>query len=106
MTSVNQTLFGIFGKYHFTQNSLKPYARLGIGYYAGDIDYEFEWEGENQSSTSKVDPAIGFNLGAGLIQSDKGFFAEFTYHLVTREVEGESGGMNSWAILIGYKFIR
>ena len=105
-TSFNQTIFGIFGKYHFTENILKPYAKLGIGYYTGDIDLEYEWEGDKQSGTSEVDPAIGFNLGAGLIQSAKGFFAEFNYHIVTRKVEGESGGMNSWAILVGYKFIR
>lgn len=105
-TSINQTIFGVFGKYYFTENILKPYARLGVGYYTGNIDLEYEWAGDKQSGTSEVDPAIGLNLGAGLIQSDKGFFAEFNYHIVTRKVEGESGGMNSWVILIGYKFIQ
>jgi opacity protein-like surface antigen len=105
-TTFNQTIFGVFGKYHFTENILKPYAKLGVGYYTGNADVEYELNGDKQSSTGDIDSAIGFNLGAGLIQSAKGFFAEFNYHIVTRKVEGESGGMNSWAILIGYKFIR
>ena len=105
-TTFNQTIFGVFGKYHFTENILKPYAKLGVGYYTGNADVEYELNGDKQSSTSDIDSAIGFSLGAGLIQSAKGFFAEFNYHIVSRKVEGESGGMNSWAILIGYKFIR
>jgi hypothetical protein len=105
-TTFNQTIFGVFGKYHFTQNILKPYAKFGVGYYTGNADVEYELNGDKQSSTGDIDPAIGFNLGAGLIQSAKGFFAEFNYYTVTRKVEGESGGMNSWAFLVGYKFIR
>lgn len=37
-TTFNQTIFGVFGKYHFGKGTMKPYGKLGLGYYMGDAD--------------------------------------------------------------------
>ncbi len=100
-TTFNQTIIGAFGKYYFGQGNFKPFARVGLGYYLGDAKVEIE----DESESVDIDPAIGFNIGAGLI-NHKGIFAEFTYHIVSRKSYGESFGMNNWSVMIGYKFIR
>lgn len=100
-TTFNQTIIDAFGKYYFGQGNFKPFAKAGLGYYLGDAKVKIEGDSE----TADIDPAIGFNFGAGLI-NQKGIFAEFTYHIVSRKSGGESMGMNNWAVMIGYKFIR
>jgi len=78
--------------------------------------------GEEEEDDMKIDPAIGFILGAG-VDFNKNFFAEFNYNIVSRKSgedtdEGDfelmksaaedesddSWGMNAWTIKVGYRF--
>ncbi len=105
-TTANQTLIGAFGKYYFSEGTYLPYGRAGVGMYTGDGEVKAEYQGQSQKQTLNIDSAFGFNIGGGVLLPEKGIFAEFIYHIVSREVEGESSGMNYWAIQVGYQFIK
>ncbi|MBN2009838.1 porin family protein [candidate division KSB1 bacterium] len=104
-TTFNQLVVGAFGKYHF-QNSSKyaPYAKAGLGFFTGDAQMEFEYNGQKQKSDSNIDSGVGFSLGAG-IKVNKNVFTEFNYNIVSRKPDGgNSFGMNTWGILVGWTF--
>ena len=105
-STANQTLIGAFGKYYFSEGQYVPYGKVGVGMYTGDGEAKVEYQGQSQKETIKIDSAIGFNVGGGVLLPDKGIFAEFVYHIVSREASGESSGMNYWAIQVGYQIIR
>lgn len=105
-STANQTLIGAFGKYYFSEGKYLPYGRVGVGMYTGDGEAKVEYQGQSEKQTINIDSAIGFNIGGGVLLPEKGIFAEFIYHIVSRKAEGESSGMNYWAIQVGYQFIK
>jgi hypothetical protein len=102
-TSFNQNVFGLYGKYLFPSASVKPFVKAGLGYYFGDAKVESDDEVFNIDETVNIDAALGFNFGIGAYLT-RALSAEFNYQIVSRELEGESMGMNAWAILVGYNF--
>jgi hypothetical protein len=97
-TTYNQMMAGGYGKYVLGSGNTHPFLKAGIGYYMGDTKIDVEG---GESDTSKMDGAIGFNIGGG-IQMQSGLSLGFTYNIVTRE----KAGMNTWAILAGYPIIQ
>ncbi len=94
---VNQTIFGVYGKYFIPLQVVDPYARLGIGYYTGG------WK--EGSYDGNYDGAIGFSLGIGA-NTMFGVYGEFVYHTVSRKGDwagAKSAGANNWGIHVGYK---
>ncbi|MBD3376839.1 outer membrane beta-barrel protein [candidate division KSB1 bacterium] len=102
-TSFNQNVFGIYGKYLIPAANFKPFVKAGLGYYFGDAKVESDDELFNIDESVSIDAALGFNFGIGA-HLTRALSAEFNYHIVSREMEGESIGMNAWAILVGYNF--
>jgi hypothetical protein len=92
-----QLMIGAYGKFTINASFLKPYAKVGVGYYVGDFTVE---EGGDKISL-EWDNGIGFRFGGGIL-FDIGIFAEFDYNIVTRS----NFGMNTWAILAGVQFIK
>ena len=97
-TTFNQMMAGGYGRYVLGSGHTKPFLKAGIGYYMGDVKFEVEG---GESDTAKLDGAIGFNIGGGILMQS-GLSLGFTYNIVTRE----KAGMNTWAILVGYPLIR
>lgn len=100
----NQTIIGAFGKYTLGSSNIQPFGKVGIGMYSGNSKVEWKGgvgsEGEGSAEVD-IDSAIGFSVGVGVTMT-KSLFAEFNYHIVTRE----KMGMNTWAVLLGYKIIK
>lgn len=117
---INQMIIGALVKIKFGQNSLKPFLRVGGGAYTGGADIEYTDKikelFQQQYSTTLEDEeidiktAFGFNIGAGAdlsIGSSNVLFAEFVYHMVSREADGdgaESFSANNWAAHVGFQF--
>lgn len=117
---INQMIIGALVKIKFGQNSLKPFVRVGGGAYTGGADVEytekikqlFEQQYNQTLEDEEIDTktAFGFNIGAGAdlkIGSSSVLFAEFVYHMVSREVDvedSESFGANNWAAHVGIQF--
>lgn len=100
----NTTMFGVYGKYNLPLPALTPYFRVGAGYYSGSFDVEALGE----TVTTDFKSALGINVGAG-IETFTGLFAEFVYHIVSREVDdplfsGTTVGYNYWGLRAGYLF--
>ena len=121
-TAFNSTIISGYGKYYISQASLSPFIKAGVGYFLGDASVKISYMDEEQKEDMKIDPAIGFILGAG-VDFNKNFFAEFNYNIVSRKSgedsdEGDfelkksaakdesedSWGMNTWTIKVGYRF--
>ena len=96
-TTWEYMVIGLYGKYFFDTGSLKPYTKAAVGYFMGDNIIE---EGEDKLSLD-WDGGIGYCFGVGILHNF-GIFAEFNYNIVTRN----DFGMNSWAVFIGYRFLR
>ncbi len=122
-TAFNSTIISGYGKYYVSQANLSPFIKAGVGYFLGDAKIKMSYMGEEEEDDMKIDPAIGFILGAG-VDFNKNFFAEFNYNIVSRksgeedtdegdfelmkaaaeEDSDDSWGMNSWTIKVGYRF--
>ena len=96
-----QMMLGIYGKFHIDAGLLKPYAKAGAGYYTGDLTVE---EGGDEISL-ECDSGIGFCFGGGIIHKS-GIFAEFNYNIVSRKIIYDDLKMNTWAVIIGCKFLK
>ncbi|HNR66650.1 MAG TPA: outer membrane beta-barrel protein [bacterium] len=103
---INQSMALLFAKFHLGAGAIHPYVKGGAGYYFGDTDLKYEYDGETIEETAKVDPAIGFNFGGGL--NINNLFIDFTYHIVERTMEDdedeEAFGMNTWNVGLGIRF--
>ena len=95
--TMNQMLVGAFAKFFFGSGNIMPFVKAGLGYYMGNM----KWEGGGMSGDEDVESKIGFNFGGGVLHNS-GFFAEFNYHMVTRE----DASMNAWAAMVGYQIIK
>jgi opacity protein-like surface antigen len=122
-STFDYTILSAYGKYSLSQEKLAPYLKGGVGYFMGDVTTKVSYMGEEESATSKIDPAIGFVLGGG-VDFNKRFFAEFSYNLVSRKSgeelsdeedfemmsasdedgSDEAWGMNTWTVKVGYRF--
>lgn len=107
-TTFQQNLVGAYGRYYFSEGPIMPFAKVGLGYYFGDVKVNGEFMGEEMDETLDVDGAVGFNLGAGVMLK-KGFYGEFNYNILSRKSsDGEGGsdsyGANTWAVHVGYRF--
>jgi len=117
---INQTVIGALVKVKFGKSNINPFIRLGGGAYMGgaEIQYTDEIKSFYQQQTGEtladeetdVKTAFGFNVGAGAdfkIGTSSAIFAEFVYHIVTREPDeanAESIDANNWAIQVGGQF--
>ena len=107
-TTFQQNLVGAYGRFYFSGGPIMPFAKLGLGYYFGDVKVKGEFMGMKMDETLDVDGAVGFNVGAGVMLK-KGFYGEFNYNILSRKSsDGEGGsdsyGANTWAIQLGYRF--
>lgn len=100
-TTFDQTIIDAFAKYSVGNSKLQPYLKGGLGFFMGNAKSELGDEEE----TTDIDSGIGFILGAGAELTPK-IFAEFNYNIVSRDIEDESFGMNTWSVLVGYKIIQ
>lgn len=100
---ITQTIIGAYLRYFFYSESMTPYVRAGAGYYLG----EAELSGGGASGSVDFKGAVGFNVGAG-IGTESGLYAEFLYHIVSRELDASpSGGSfsaNNFGAHVGYAF--
>ncbi|MCW8848942.1 MAG: porin family protein [Melioribacteraceae bacterium] len=117
---INQMVIGALVKVKFGQNNLRPFLRLGGGAYTGGADIEYtekikelfqqQYNSTLEDEEIDIKTAFGFNIGAGAdlkIGSSNALFAEFVYHMVSREADGddsESFSANNWAAHIGFQF--
>jgi opacity protein-like surface antigen len=98
----SNSMFGVYGKFNISVPAFTPYIRAGAGYYSGSVEVEVG----GQSGTTDFKNTLGFNVGAG-IETFTGFYAEFVYHLVSKELDVEdaaSAGANYWGLRAGYLF--
>lgn len=117
---INQMIIGALVKVKFGNNNIKPFIRLGGGAYTGGAEIEYtdefkklvleEYEQSLEDEEIDFKSAFGFNIGAGAdfqIGSTTAIFAEFVYHMVSREIDeegAESFGANNWAAHVGLQF--
>lgn len=117
---INQMVIGALVKVKFGSNNIKPFIRLGGGAYLGGADLEYtdefkklvleEYDQSLEDEEIDFKSAFGFNIGGGAdfqIGSSTAIFAEFVYHMVSREVDeegAESFGANNWAAHVGLQF--
>ncbi len=114
----NQTIISAYAKYFLGEGTVKPFVKGGVGYFMGDLKQVYKYNGEEDTDDIKIDPAIGFIVGGGVTLT-RSIFVEFNYNLVSRKFakesssdlmssasseESEKFGMNTWSILVGYKF--
>jgi opacity protein-like surface antigen len=115
-TTFNQTIISAYAKFFLGQGHVKPFVKGGLGYFLGDADVVFKYAGEETKDKLKIDPAIGFIVGGGVTLTPK-LFLEFNYNIVSRQAAdsgsdgfamedsaNEKSGMNTWSVLVGYKF--
>jgi opacity protein-like surface antigen len=100
---VTQTYIGAFAKFDILPLvAVTGYLRGGVGMYSGKLEASIGDESESVDFKSST----GFNIGAG-VKTMIGIYGEFTYHIVSRELDVEgapSTGYNNWMLLVGYRF--
>jgi len=115
---VEQLYYGALAKFKIgSGGGIWPYVRGGAGLYTGSVNVKYSEEAKAigaEDESIDLKSAFGFNVGGGAeldFSSNNGLFAEFVYHIVTREFdqeEGEEGdtsfGANNWAIQVGFHF--
>ncbi|MFC1569844.1 outer membrane beta-barrel protein [bacterium] len=97
-TTFDYTIIDLYAKYSLGTSSRKPYVKGALGYFLGNGKIE----ADGDEADFDVDPGIGFILGGGGDIAPQ-IYLEFNYNIVTRKIEGESLGMNSWLIVLGYR---
>lgn len=114
-----QTIVSAYAKYFLGQGNVKPFVKGGVGYFMGNAKWVYKYDNEEDTDDMKIDPAIGFIVGAGVTLTPN-IFVEFNYNLVSRKYAEDDAadmdpyasanessdkfGMNTWSILVGYKF--
>ena len=116
---LNQLYYGALAKFKFgSGRGILPYVRGGAGLYTGTMEFDFSDEANAyglEDAEFDLKNAFGFNVGGGIeigMRQNDGFFAEFVYHIVDRELgaddteqeENESFSANNWAIHVGVSF--
>ena len=106
-TDFHHTQIGAYGKYYVDLGSVDPFVRAGVAYYMGDAELEIP-NGQESEQTVEIDPAVGFNFGAGLMATPS-LSVEFFYNRVTRDMTDSQDntvefGMDTWGFLAGYHF--
>ena len=119
---VEQLYFGALARFKIgTGSGIWPYIRAGAGLYTGSLNIKYTDElkelylldtgMELEDESADFKSAFGFNAGVGAeinFSHNNGVFAEFVYHVVDRELDGEDGGeagsANNWALHVGFRF--
>ena len=118
-STYSQTIHSVYVKAYEGHGKVKLFYKGGFGYFMGDykITYKYDGEEETYAYFYPIESGIGFTLGVGLNVNK--IFLEFDYNIVSRvygrradTLEGSSSvrkaddkvGMNTWSVLIGYKF--
>jgi len=113
----SQTIHSVYVKVYEGYGKVKLFWKGGLGYFMGDIINTDKYDGGEETYYYPIESGIGFTLGVGL--SVNKISLEFDYNIVSRvygrragTLDGSSNvrkhdekvGMNSWSVLIGYKF--
>ena len=119
---VEQLYFGALARFKIgTGSGIWPYIRGGAGIYTGSLNMNYTDEMkelylldtgmELEDESADFKSAFGFNAGVGAeinFSHNNGVFAEFVYHIVKREIDGEDAGgassANNWALHVGFRF--
>ena len=101
-TTMNQTIASLYAKYFLGSSKMKPFVKAGVGMFTGNGNVKMSFLGVEDDEDFDIDSGVGFIVGAGL-HITKAIFTEFNYNIVNRGSEGETSGMNTWSVLVGYK---
>jgi hypothetical protein len=113
----SQTIHSAYVKLYEGHGKVKLFYKGGVGYFMGDIKHTYKFHDDEIAYIYPLESGVGFTLGTGL-NVDK-MFLEFDYNIVSRAYGRRPGtledsmsdhdnddkvGMNTWSVLIGYKF--
>ena len=113
----SQSIHSVYVKVYEGNGKVKLFYKGGFGYFMGDYKDTIKSNGYEVTYIYPIESAIGFIVGGGMNVGN--IFLEFDYNIVSRvygrradTLEGSSSvrkaddkvGMNTWSVLIGYKF--